>query len=277
MKFGFFMFLTQIINSTCNNIQGLLIGKFYTPATMGYYSKAKSTEELASKSISDVMGMVTYPLYAEYQNDTKSLSHVIKRLTATVSYLTFPMIALLILLAKPIFVLLYSDRWIGSVPYFQILCLAGIAICLQGINYQAVAAVGRSKQMFIWTLVKRAIGLILVVGGLAACGINGLLVGMVLSSWAIYFINAYLVHVYVGYKITGQLLDILPILILSIVVFVAAFCLVLVLPDWNMYTVAVLRTIIYVVLYMGTSILFKMKSYGYMKETLLIILSKRKK
>ena len=68
-KFGFFMFLTNLINTFCNNIQGLLIGRFYNPATMGYYSKAKSTEELASTSISNTIGQVTYPLYAEYQND----------------------------------------------------------------------------------------------------------------------------------------------------------------------------------------------------------------
>ena len=69
-SFGFFMFLSNLINTFCNNIQGLLIGRFYNPATMGYYSKARSTEELASTSISSVMGQVTYPLYAEYQNDS---------------------------------------------------------------------------------------------------------------------------------------------------------------------------------------------------------------
>lgn len=276
-NFGFFMFLTHIINNTCNNIQGLLIGRFYDPATMGFYSKAKSTEELASTSISHVMGQVTYPLYAEYQHDKPMLINVIKRITSSISYITFPMMLLLILLAKPIFVLLYSERWLDSVPYFQILCLAGIAICLQGVNYQAIAAVGKSKVMFSWTIIKRAIGLGLVVGGLAAFGIKGLLIGMVMQSWLIYLINAYQVHKHIGYKLFTQLFDLLPILILAIASWAIAYCLRFIFPDSHMYVLAVIRLLVFIGVYFGGSILFKMESFKYVKETLPIFLAKFKK
>ena len=276
-NFGFFMFLTHIINNTCNNIQGLLIGRFYSPATMGYYSKAKSTEELASTSISHVMGQVTYPLYAEYQHDIPMLINAIKRITSSISYLTFPLMLLLILLAKPIFILLYSERWLDSVPYFQILCWAGIAICLQGVNYQAIAAVGKSKVMFSWTVIKRAIGLALVVGGLAEFGIKGLLVGMVMQSWLIYLINAYQVHKHIGYKLFTQLLDLLPILILAIASWAIAYCLVFIFPNCHMYVLAVIRLLVFIGVYIGGSILFKIESFTYVKETLPMFLSKFKK
>lgn len=276
-NFGFFMFLTHIINNTCNNIQGLLIGRFYDPATMGYYSKAKSTEELASTSISHVMGQVTYPLYAEYQHDKPMLINAIKRITSSISYITFPLMLLLILLAKPIFVLLYSERWLDSVPYFQILCLAGIAICLQGVNYQAIAAVGKSKVMFSWTIIKRAIGLGLVVGGLAVFGIKGLLIGMVMQSWLIYLINAYQVHKHIGYKLFTQLLDLLPILILAIASWAIAYCLVFVLPNCHMYILAVIRFLVFIGVYLGGSILFKMESFKYVKDTVPIFMAKFKK
>lgn len=276
-SFGFFMFLTHIINSVCNNVQGLLIGRFYNPATMGYYSKAKSTEELASTSISNVMGQVTYPLYAEYQNDKPMLANVIKRITSSIAYISFPMMLLLILLAKPIFVLLYSDRWLNSVPYFQILCLAGIAICLQGVNFQAIAAVGKSKAMFSWTVIKRAIGLTLIVGGLIIFGIKGLLIGMVLQSWLIYLINVYQVHQYIGYAFFRQMMDLLPILVLSIVSFIVAYCIVFVLPNVHMYVLAVIRFLVYLAVYIGGSVLFKMESFKYVKDTLPMFFAKFKR
>ena len=266
--FGFYMFLTAIITRICNNIQGLLIGRFYTPATMGYYSKAKHTEEMASTSLSNVIDQVAYPLYAEYQNDKSMLINVIKKLTLSIAYITFPMMLLLILLAKPIFVLLYSERWLDSVPYFQILCVAGVAICLQGVNYQAIAAIGKSKAMFSWTLVKRAIGLALIVGGLAAFGIKGLLVGMVMQSWLIYLINAYQVHKYIGYKLSIQFFDLLPTTVLSIVSWVVAYSLVFLLPQWNMYVIAVIRLLVFVVVYLGGSMLFKVESFKLVKETI---------
>jgi O-antigen/teichoic acid export membrane protein len=276
-SFGFFMFLTSLITRACNSIQGLLIGRFYNPATMGYYSKAKSTEELASTSLANVIDQVVYPLYAEYQNDRPMLINVIKKLTLSIAYVSFPMMFLLILLAKPIFVLLYSERWLDSVPYFQILCVAGIAICLQGVNYQAIAAIGKSKAMFSWTLVKRAIGLSLIVGGLAAFGIKGLLVGMVIQSWLIYLINAYQVHKYIGYIYSKQLIDLVPTLVLSIVSWLAAYFVTFILPDWNMYFIAVLRLLVFIAVYMGGSLIFKMESFRLVKEIVPMVLVKFKK
>jgi len=199
---------------------------------------------------------------------------VIKKLTLSIAYITFPMMLLLILLAKPIFVLLYSERWLDSVPYFQILCIAGIAICLQGVNYQAIAAIGKSKAMFSWTLVKRAIGLALIVGGLAAFGMKGLLVGMVMQSWLIYLINAYQVHKYVGYKLSIQFFDLLPTMVLSIVSWALAYGLVFLLPQWNMYVIAVIRLLVFVVVYLGGSMLFKMESFRLVKETIPMFLAK---
>ena len=273
-SFGFYMFLTTIITRICNNIQGLLIGRFYTPATMGYYARAKHTEELASTSLSNVIDQVAYPLYAEYQNDNPMLINVIKKLTLSIAYVTFPMMLLLFLLAKPLFVLLYSERWLDSVPYFQILCIAGIAICLQGVNYQAIAAIGKSKAMFSWTLVKRTIGIILVVTGLVAYGIKGLLIGMVMQSWVIYLINAYQVHKYIGYKFSKQFFDLLPTLFLSMVSWVVAYGLVFLLPQWNMYIIAAIRLLVFVVVYLGSSNLFKMESFRLVKETIPLFMAK---
>lgn len=273
-NFGFFMFLSNLINTFCNNFQGLLIGRFYNPATMGYYSKAKSTEELASTSISNIMGHVTYPLYAEYQNDKKLLVNVIKRITIVIAYITFPMMFLLMLLAKPIFILLYSDRWLDSVPYFQILCIAGIAICLQGVNFSAVAAIGKSKVMFLWTIIKRGIGIFMIVGGMAAFGMKGLLVGMVLSSWTIYFVNAYLCDKHVGYKMKEQVKDIIPILAMSIAAIGLSWGLHYIIPEVNMYVLAVIQFVTFVFVYWGGSVLFKMDSYNYFIENIPLIFRK---
>ena len=146
------MFLTHLVNTFCAKLQGLLIGKLYSSATLGYFSKASSTERIASESISSVMTQVTYPLYVKVQDDRKAMANMIRRLTMTVSYITFPVMMILLLVAKPLFVLLYSDKWLPSVPYFQVLCLVGLSSCLQGINTQPLAAIGKSKAMFLWTL-----------------------------------------------------------------------------------------------------------------------------
>ena len=261
-SFGFYMFLTNLLNQFGTQIQGLLIGKFYNASTMGYYSKAHGLERLASTSISSVMTQVTYPLYAEAQDNKVQLANMIRRITMTLSYLTFPLMFILLLCAKPIFVLLYSDRWLHSVPYFQVLCLAGLAFCLQSVNNQSVAAVGKSRAMFIWTVIKRAVGIGFMIVGLVFWGMKGLLVGVVLNSWFSYFVNIGLVSKYVGYKWSDQLLSIMPVAIASVVSAVAAF-LVGHFLNFSMYPDGIVKLFVYVMIYMGWSLIFKPEAYNF--------------
>lgn len=261
-SFGFYMFLTNLLNSFGSQIQGLLIGKFYNASTMGYYSKAHNTEMVASTSISSVMTQVTYPLYAEAQDNKQQLANMIRRLTLALSYLTFPLMFILLLCAKPLFVLLYTDRWLHSVPYFQVLCIAGLAFCLQSINNQSVAAVGESRAMFIWTVIKRVVGIGFMIIGLVFWGMKGMLVGVVLNSWFSYFVNIFLVSKYIGYKMSDQLLSILPVAIASIVSAVAAFFVGRLL-DLSMYPDGIVKLIVYVMIYTGWSLIFKPEAYSY--------------
>lgn len=261
-SFGFYMFLTHLLNQFGQQIQGLLIGRFYNASTMGYYSKANATERLASTSISKVMSQVTYPLYAEMQDDKTALGDMIKKITLTLSYITFPLMFILLLCAKPLFILLYSDRWADSVPYFQVLCIAGLAYSLQSVNYQSVAAIGKSRTMFVWTFVKRVMGIVFVVAGLLLYGMSGLLVGMVLNTWFSYFVNIWLVSKHIGYSWQRQLFDITPVLITSLMAAglayaVGTFC------SLPLYTDGLLKLAVFVALYVAWSALFRPEAYQY--------------
>lgn len=268
-SFGGYMFLVHLINEFCNNIQGLLIGRFFDAATMGYYSKARGTEKLASNTITEALKQVTFPLYAELQNDKERLIVAIKKITQIISFFTFPLMLLLIVLAKPLFILLYSDRWIDSIPYFQILCLAGIPACLQSVNLQAIAAIGKSKVSFEWTLIKRGIGIFLMICGLYIWGMWGLLVGMVLSIWIMYLINVYLVAKYIGYNLIQQLLDLLPTFSVSILSCIVALSVKLLIDDDYMFTCGVIQFFLFTLVYILNSIIFKLESYYFVRNLIL--------
>ena len=260
--FGFYMFLTNLLNTFGNQIQGLLIGKKYSPSTMGYYSKALGTEKLASQSISSVISQVTYPVYAEAQDDKNKLINILRRLTMTISYITFPLMFILVLTAKPLFILLYSNRWLNSVPYFQVLCFAGLANCLIAINTQTIAAIGKSRIMFVWTVIKRSVGIAFIVIGLFVFGMKGLLIGVVLNTWFSFFVNIWLVSKHVGYKWTKQLADILPIGIASIVAALVSYG-VGYLLDLNLYPDGIVKFFVYLAIYLGWSFAFKPEAFMY--------------
>lgn len=261
-SFGLYMFLTHLVNTFCSRLTSLLIGKLYSPSILGYFSKAMGTENLASRSISSVMTQVTYPLYAQVQDDKEVMANMVKRMTMTISFITFPMMAVLMLTAKPIFVLLYSDKWLASVPYFQVLCLVGLSDCLQAVNTQTIAAIGKSKLMFQWTLVKRTVGLVFMVGGLFWFGMKGLLVGVVVYNWFCYFVNIGLVSKHIGYSWNKQLYDLLPVTLVTILAagisfVVGYFC------HFSMYLDGLLKLTIFIIVYVGWVLIFKPESYQY--------------
>lgn len=255
-SFGFYMLLTDILNTLGKQIQALLIGRVYNPSIMGIYSKAASTEHLASSSISQIMQQVTFPLYSEVQDDLKRLSNIVRQLGMAVSYITFPLLFILMLCAKPIFVFLYSDRWIDCVPYFQVLCFSGLAYCMQSVNHQSISAIGKSRLLFIWTFVKRVVGIMFVIGGLMIAGMKGLLVGMVLNTWFSYAVNIALVSKYVGYKWWKQLYDIMPVMIVSFGAMVISYYVVSFFHI-GLYLDGILKGILYIVIYIGWTIIFR--------------------
>lgn len=261
-SFGFYMFLTYLINQFSSQLQGLLIGKYFNANTMGYYSKAKKTEDMASNSISSVLNQVTYPLYAEMQDNKRAMTNVIKRITMTLSYFSFPLLFILLLTAKPLFVILYSERWLPSVPYFQVLCIAGLAICLQSANLQPLSAIGKSKVLFVSTVVKRAIGIGAVVSGMTLFGMKGLLVGLVFNHWLSYLVNVGLVSKYIGYKWYKQIYDLMPVGITSIVIAITCYFSVN-LMHLGIYADGGIKLLLFLFLYLGWSFLFKPESYKY--------------
>lgn len=268
--FGFYVFLTNLMSRFSRHIKGLLIGRVYDPSTMGYFSKARSTEQLASTSISQIMNQVTFPLYSEVNDDRKAMGNMIHRLTMTISYLTFPLMFILCLCAKPIFVLLYSDRWISSVPYFQILCLAGLAYCLQSVNLQSVLAIGKSKVMFWWSVVKHSVAVGLMVAGLFLYGMEGLLFASVISSWFTLFVNIYLVSKYIGYKWHKQIYDFLPVAIVSILATIISFYCGSFLNQ-TLYIDGIIKLAVFLLIYLGWSFVFKPKAYEYFKDILILV------
>ena len=274
--FGSYMFLTHLFTTFSQRITGLLVGRWYNSATMGYYTKASAFSKYATLSISGVMIQTTYPLYASVQEDRERLINMVKRITSTLAYITVPMLSILILIAKPLIVFLYSDRWLPSVPYFQILCIGGMAGCLLSVNQQTIAAIGKSKVFFTWTIVKESVGIASQIIGLILWGIWGLLAGKVFASWFSYIVNISLVSKHVGYKHYQQLIDLSPIFLASGISLALGYF-ISGLFGLDFYVDALVKVAIFATIYMGWSVIFKPESYTYTLSIVETIRSKKSK
>lgn len=166
--------------------------------------------------------------------------------------------AILAINAHALIIFLYTNKWVECVPYFQILCIAGVAISMQGVLYYAVASLGKSRELFIWTIIKRGLALLVILAGTFSGGIYGLLIGTVLSSWIVYLSNAYLCSKHIHYTFTQQLLDLSPIVIANLISYLISYYIgsCIVLP---IYLESIIVTTIYLAVYLLISYFIKIK------------------
>lgn len=214
-KYGSFLLLTGLLDTIYVNIQGLIIGKRFTPAVMGYYSQAQKLADIPSSLLSGIVVQVTFPVFSMIKDDASSLLAAHRKCIQSTNFITMPLLGLLIVIAHPLILFLYSDKWLNSIPYFQILCVAGFANCLQSVNYQLYIAAGHSRSMFKWTILKNIIGIVLIIIG-SIWGVYGILWGMVIGIWCSYIINAILAGHITGYSFMLQLYELFPVVLITI-------------------------------------------------------------
>ena len=262
--YGSFLLFSDLLNSICDNIQGLLIGRKYSVADMGFYSQAKKMEEIPTTTISYVVATVTFPVFAKLQNDKERLFSAVRRTLKLMNFANFPLMILLMVVAEPLFIILFSDKWLDSVPYFRILCVAGLVNCLQSVNYQATAAVGRSKAIFRWNIVKRTVGLILVFAGMQ-WGVEGILWAVVAGFYFTFIVNAMVASVSTGYTLFQQIKDFIPYLILSIISAIAAHSIIYI-HDFSNVVMLVLQSVIFVGIYLAIARFIKLHEFDEMMK-----------
>lgn len=272
--FGGFILVSSLINTLCNNIQGLLIGRFCNTTTLGYYTQARKLEEVASTSFTTVVDQVSYPILAKFQDDKSKFINILKRLVLSIAFITIPLMIILIIISHPLILFLYSEKWLPAVPYFKILCIAGIAICLQGIHYIAVASIGKSKPMFLWTLIKRLLGILYLIVGLYYWDIYGILWACVAGSWTILIINTYLTSKYIGYSLKEQFTDILPVILLSLASYITSHIIIDFIDIADIHGVLI-EAIIFFISYLTLAHTFKVEAYTQIRGVIFEYIKKK--
>jgi teichuronic acid exporter len=213
-NYGVKLTLSGILDIIFTNAYTIIIGRFFAPAQVGYYNRADTLQMLPVGSASSIITKVSFPLFASIQNDNSRLKSVYKRIMQMVIFLVAPTLVLMAVLAEPLFRLLFTEKWLPAVPYFQILCINGIMYPIHSYNLQILNVKGRSDLFLKLEIVKKVL-LVIVLSISFQYGIYGLLYGSVVSSVLCLFINTHYSGKFISYPATQQILDLLPILLIS--------------------------------------------------------------
>jgi O-antigen/teichoic acid export membrane protein len=251
--FGGYFFAATLLQEICKNIQGVIIGRHFSAKQVGLYSQATKLDKISSYTLPNILVQVMYPVYASIQDEDERLVEMLRMNSRLISFVIFPIMAILILIAEPLITFLYGAKWIACAPYFQILCVGGLFVCLQNPNFYAIAAKGKSRTLFLWSFYKWGFLITALFVGISF-SMEGLLWAMAISNLNIYLINAFLSAKHVGYNLQSQMKDTLPILTIAIICMAIMALLKVYIPHHFMISV-----IAYIAIFITCTIVCKLK------------------
>ena len=118
--FGGFLLANSLLYTFRRNVLSVVLGKLYTSRDLGMYSQAKNLEEIPISSISSIVEQVSFPVFSKLQDDKDRFRQMQRNSILALGFLCIPLMFLIMVIAKPVIVFLYTDKWIEAVPFLQL-------------------------------------------------------------------------------------------------------------------------------------------------------------
>ncbi len=214
--YGSKLLASGLLDTIYNNIYPIVIGKFYTPAQLGNYSRALGWAQLPSANITSILQRVTFPVLSTIQDDTLRLQNSYRRLLKLSAFIVFPLMTGLAAIASPLVRVVLTAKWDGCVLYLQILCFALMLYPIHAINLNLLQVKGRSDLFLRLEIIKKIIGVVILIITIPL-GITAMCLGMVFSSIICLIVNTYYTSRFIDVGLLTQLKDLRIILINSLV------------------------------------------------------------
>ena len=214
--YGSKLLASGLLDTIYNNIYPIVIGKFYSPAQLGNYSRALSFAQLPSSNITSILQRVTFPVLSTIQDDIPRLQANYRRLLKLSAFIIFPLMMGLAAVAFPMIRLILTPKWEGCSLYLQIICFALMWYPIHAINLNLLQVKGRSDLFLHLEIIKKIVGVCIMCITIPL-GITAMCIGMVASSLISLFINTYYTGKLINIGCLKQMRDLTPIFINSLI------------------------------------------------------------
>ena len=257
-NFGSKLLIASLIHALYENLYNLFIGKKFTSATLGLFTRAQDFTNFAGSNVSAILKRVSFPVLSQIQDDDERLMAVYKKYIKTATWATFPMLLGLCGIAKPMVLVLLTEKWVGCVPYLQILCFAMLWDCVTQVNLNLLYVKGHSDWVLRLEIIKKSIAFTILFASLGF-GMYVICLGKALYSIIALYLNTYYTKKLFNYGFWKQMKDLLPQLLLSLLML--GCCLVTSYLIPNALIGLISSCLVGVAVYLGGSHLLKL--YGY--------------
>ena len=207
--FGWKLLASSLLDRIWGQLNQVIVGKFYSPATLGQYSKANEYASIFSANINSIVGRVSYPVLSEIQDDKSRLVKAYRRIIKNTMFITAVCMFMLGAVSEPLIYCLIGDKWHEAATYLPLICISGSLYPLHAINLNMLKVQGRSDLFLGLEIIKKIIALAPLFVG-AFVGIMPMLCVNLFTSFICFFLNSYYSGKLIGYNSWMQIKDIIP-------------------------------------------------------------------
>ncbi|OUP30926.1 lipopolysaccharide biosynthesis protein [Bacteroides sp. An19] len=220
--FGSKLMLSGVLDVLGNNLFTLIIGKKFAASSLGYYTRAYGYASLPPTVLTGVLSRVTLPMLSQIQDDNGRLAKVYRQMLRLAAFIVFPLMTGIALLARPLIVLMITEKWLPCVEYMQLLCFAFMLYPIHALNLNLLQVKGRSDLFLRLEIIKKGLmlGLLLVA---LPFGIRAICIGGIVSSFLAWILNTYYTGKLIRVGFWKQMKDVLPVMGYTAVMGIAVY------------------------------------------------------
>ncbi|MDN0066370.1 lipopolysaccharide biosynthesis protein [Bacteroides gallinaceum] len=220
--FGSKLMLSGVLDVLGNNLFTLIIGKKFAASSLGYYTRAYGYASLPPTVLTGVLSRVTLPMLSQMQDDNERLAKVYRQMLRLAAFIVFPLMIGIALLARPLIVLMITDKWLPCVEYMQLLCFAFMLYPIHALNLNLLQVKGRSDLFLRLEIIKKGLMLGLLIVALPF-GIRAICIGGIVSSFLAWILNTYYTGKLIRVGFWKQMKDVLPVMGYTTVMGIAVY------------------------------------------------------
>ena len=213
--FGSKLLLSGLLDTIYKDIYYIVIGRCFSSSILGQYTRAKQFSMVFSTNLTTVVQRVSFPVLSSIQDDSIRIREAYRKVIKSTMLVSFACMLGLAAIAKPLLILLISDKWLPAVYFLQIVCFSNMLYPLHAINLNILKVKGRSDVFLKLEVIKKVLAIFPILVGVYL-GIEMMLWGSVIISVISYFLNAYYSASLINYSVYEQLKDIFPSFIVSL-------------------------------------------------------------
>lgn len=213
--YGNKMIGANLLDTLYNNVAPIFIGKAYSPTTLGVYNRADGYAKLPASQLNGLLIGVSFPVLSKIQYDNDALRHHYRKMIRTSAFVSFPIFFLLAILAKPLVILLITEKWEACILLLQILCFERMTWPIQSLNKSLLQVKGRSD-LFLKVEFYKKITLTIIVLIALQFGIVVFCCSQLLGCILSLLVNTHYTGKILQLGIMTQLKDVMPSFLLSV-------------------------------------------------------------